>query len=552
MTVRAFTFLAACAVSAVSPALARSASPEEFRPSHDVAAERGPQIFNAVHNAMRQWGSSLHHNGMSYFLATVPEGVLFHHGNSRIESPTDPDWLAYEIEHAEGFARGRMGRPPGGGGPPDGGKPPSPPNFEEVSQLEIFEGDGPQQVIGDHEKTHKQEEVHGYLHVYRTKQPLRFLYVDGMGGGKTNMGTLDSQDYLLRGVGAIRADTVGNKRAPGGPMDEQQRAIDLCKLCKDWQLQGVIRMEAGFEIIKCDFADGLDQIQVLQRPDSGPDRRGELGNLEFMRGLAERYQGIGSTRTIIDYSSMVSAFFFPANLTNPNPKRPDLPRLSNLVDSELSAIKSYLTNVIEERREKPQRTIDWQDVSDLIVGRYADRLEFMAEKIHSISKMSSEVSFLLDVFIDYSEKQEDARISAAIERCTNFYLRSITPETEADDLIHAAFESVTTKICSTLFEVRDLVASDALADGTSLASAIELLRSLITTLGWARFKRCPACAVDEVCLIPMWPFGTIEDYTTPRCTNGTQDRDGENYWGGFRGRPGGPDGKGPWPSAMRE
>lgn len=550
MTVRAFTFLAACVASAISPVLAHSsAGSQEFRPSHDAAAERGPQIFNAVHNAMRQWGSSLHHNGMSYFLAEVPEGVLFHHGNSKIESPTDPDWLAYEIEHAEGFARPRMGRPPGG--PPGGGKPPRPPTPEGAPQLDLVEDGNPQRVIGDHPQTHIAEETHGYLHVYRTSQPLRYLYVDGMGGGKTSMGTLDSQDYLLRGVGSVRENMPGSRTAPGGPMDEQQRAIDLCELCKDWQLEGVIRMEAGFEIIQCNFSVGLEQIQVLQRPESGLDRRGELGNLEFVRGLAERYQGIGSTRTIIDYSSMVSAFFFPANLTNPNPKRPDLPRLSNLADSELSAIKEYLTNTIEERREKPRRIIDWQDVSDLIVGRYADRLEFMAEHIQSISIMSSEISFLLDVFIDYSEKDEGTRISAAVDRCTNFYLRSIRPETEADQLIHTAFKSVTEEICSTLFVVRDVVAAKATVSSSSLTLAVKMLRSLITKLGWARFKRCPACAVNEVCLIPMWPFGTVEDYEAPRCTNGTQDRDGENYWGGFRGRPGGPDGKGPWPAAMQ-
>src|ERR1700712_1779421 len=107
--------------------LAANLHAESFGPSKPHARRRGPEIFNAVHNAMRQWGSSLHHNGMSFFLATVPKGVLLHHGNSSPLSPEDPDWLAYEIEHAENFARGGRGRGPGG--PPGerpGNGPPGP------------------------------------------------------------------------------------------------------------------------------------------------------------------------------------------------------------------------------------------------------------------------------------------------------------------------------------------------------------------------------------------------------------------------------------------
>lgn len=537
------TLLTALAVSVLSPTLAHPPVTEKLGPSQAVAHQRGPEIFNAVHNAMRQWGSSLHHNGMSFFLATVPEGVLFHHGNSREESPTDPDWLAYEIEHAEGFARGGR-RGPGRGPPPRKYKP-----WENL-QLGLTNKESRQHIIDNGSSPGPRDGEPGWLHVYRTTRPLRFLYVDGMGGGKTSLGTLDSQDYLLRGQRTSTEEEPGAKRVVGGgPMGERQRAVDLCKLCENWQLQGVIRMEAGFEIIKCNFSDGLEQIQVLQRPDSGnngPPRRGALGNLELLRGLSERYHDIGSTRTIVDYSSMVSVFFFPVNLTNPDPKRPDLPRLSSTSDAELAAIKTYLTAVIEERRGAPLSGLDWQDITDIIVSRYADRLKFMAEKVDSVETMRDEIRFLLDVFIDYSGKEKDPGIPAAVERCTNFYLRSVTPATKADRLIYTALESVTSQICSTLFRLRELLVTNPNPDESSVAASVDALRSLMDSLKWTRFKRCPPCAIDEVCLIPMWPFGTVEEYNTPRCTNGSDTRSGENYWGDFRGGPDGPhDSRGP-------
>ncbi|KAK7703895.1 hypothetical protein SLS64_008841 [Diaporthe eres] len=548
-----------------------------FGPSQDVAKSRGPQIFNAIHNAMRQWGSSLHHNGMSFYLATVPEGVIFHHGNDNETSPDGPEWLAYEIEHAEGFARGRRGPP--GRGPPGGGRPPPPgghaPSTDDDEELPPRKPMAPsrfdlvlmkdenkkQHTMVDESSSESSDAIDdmegqgGWLHTYRTTRPLRYLYVDGMSGGKTSMGTLDTQDYLLRSDKTTpytmdKPPHMG-KRA-GGPMDERRRADELCEMCYYWDLSGIIRMEAGFEIIHCDFKDGLEQIAALQRPDPSDGDRGPRGgsvsNFEFMRALSERYDGIGSSRTTIDFSSMVSAFFYPVNLTNPDPKRPDLPRLANVTDAELAAIKADLNRVIYEKHDGHNRIVDWQAVTDLVVARYADRFKYMTEKISSASRLLEEINHLLTVYIDYSSKDPD-QIPSAIDRCTNFYLHGISPETEADKFIHAAITTVTSEICTKLFDAREILTNDSTKrDGLeplALPDAMKTIRSLVEYLGWARFKRCSQCDVDEVCMIPMWPFGTKEDYDSPRCANSSSVRgDGENYWGGF-GRPGGGPGKRP-------
>ncbi|POS68508.1 hypothetical protein DHEL01_v213098 [Diaporthe helianthi] len=571
--------LAASTLSLTHAAIADLRLAKGFGPSQDVAKSRGPQIFNAVNNAMRQWGSSLHHNGMSFYLATVPEGVIFHHGNDNKTSPRGPEWLAYEIEHAEGFAHGRRG-PPRGGPPHGGGRPrgddhglsadaiegPRPRPRPQSGGLKIQEGfepvrmrkqDDPQRVMIDETSSESPQAVDdaqphgGWLHTYRTTRPLQYLYVDGMSGGKTSMGTLDTQDYLLRSdkTTSYALDEPPHMgRRAGGPMDERRRASELCDMCYYWDLSGVIRMEAGFEIIHCDFQDGLEEIQALQRSDPKDGERGRGGavaNFEFIRALSERYDGIGSSRTTVDFSSMVSAFFYPVNLSNPDPKRPDLPRLANVTEAELAAIKADLNRVIAERQDEHKHAIDWQGVTDLVVARYADRLKYMVDKVHSASRLLDEINHLLMVHIDHSGKDPDP-IPPAINRCTDFYLHGISPRTQADSLIHIAIKSVTSEICTRLFEARNVLINRSTTghgmEQLALNDAMGTISFLVDHLSWARFKRCSHCDVDEVCVIPMWPFGTKEDYVSPRCANSSSLRgDGESYWGSF-GRPWRPDG----------
>ncbi|CAH0020538.1 unnamed protein product [Clonostachys rhizophaga] len=807
-----------------------------LKPSKDIAKDRAPQIFNSVHDSMRQWGSSLHHNGVSFFLATVPEGVLLYHGNNRPESPTEPDWLAYEIEHAEQFAMSR-GPPPGKDKARAERRNPFfnlNPVDTETQQHILNTGDKEPQMPDDDEK-----KKGGWLHVYKTTRALPFLYIDGMSGGKTEMGTLDSQDYLLRN----KTQEDEPSQPHRGPMGEGTRARELCELSTSWGLQGVIRMEAGFEIIKCDFKDGLEEIQTLQRPvrDSdgvlmllervlmgqvatvlmalgsgqvmalmgqtasvqmvldtglvmgrmvldvfltmaqtvlaglimvlmaprstlmdlhvgrvrerdlgqgipratvkmglitrhhlaalglglvllllpvllvhdaarmapniyphgqtiglvsvhdtpkmvpsilhhhlriglglvrlllaihqmevsshrqkvishGPDtlmavlktclkiqlkevpdrgpgllhvnlktslnthhhmalghgqnslhaapridpnihhhrlgigpglvlpdalkmdlstrhqevrnhgqdiplaaqrrpsrgpghgpgngRGGSISSFEFLRGISNRYDGIGSTRTILDYSSMVSAYFFPVNLTNPDPKRPDLPRLTNLSDDELKHIRGVIGDVAKERLDGKAPIINWQDVADLIVKRYAERLQFMTQKGTSSKRISDEANFMLDTFIDYSTEEKSQDNSGSISRCSSLYLQPIKPKTTADELIYSAFEEVLSQICTTLFKVRDISLVAQQNEDYALPTAVGTLQSLLNYLKWASFKRCPPCGVDEVCLIPMWPFGTVDAYEHPQCVKSTDGRgDGESYWGDRPGPP---------------
>jgi hypothetical protein len=192
-------------------------------------------IFNAIHSSMRQWGSSLNHNGVSYFPATVPKGTDFYHGTSSNVSITGMEWLAFEPEHALIFARGRRGRP----------------LLKDARFSRLLTG-ASQQML----EIEPEEDKLGFLHTYTTNKELHLLYIDGMSAGKTDNGTLDSQDHVLLNT------TDGNLR-----WGEYERAKGLCDLAShEWegQVDGFIRLEAGFEIILCNFSESLDVKRITR------------------------------------------------------------------------------------------------------------------------------------------------------------------------------------------------------------------------------------------------------------------------------------------------
>ncbi|TVY24562.1 Uncharacterized protein LHYA1_G006282 [Lachnellula hyalina] len=430
---------------------------DSYGPSIEIARENGPQIFNALHSSLRQWGSSLKHNGMSYFPASIPADTILYHGARAQDPVKGMEWLAFEIEHAELFARSMGVRPPGGG--PPGGRPPggrrpgvpergTPPD-EEVSEWRLvppYDVDINQDASeSPHRVPPPNKEMPGYLHEYRTKRELScLLYLDGMSAGKTSMGTLDTQDVVLR-----------NNTNSTTPWDDYQRARDLCDLGVEWGLEGFIRMEGGFELILCNFTDGLDFLSARKRPKyDQPEAYNEMFQLEYSRGIAARFQGLPASRLTIDRSSMVSAFFYPLNLTNPDELRPELPRLVSSESEVIARLRSDLRQVMSADKSLQRNNIDWQGVVDLIVTRYSDRLQFMASQKATQRGIQSEINLLLSNFIDYNSTVD---VRTAKKICAMHYLQSIYPKTTQDYLIYEAVLSVSREICNTLFEVRDII-----------------------------------------------------------------------------------------------
>ncbi|WQF81006.1 hypothetical protein CDEST_06020 [Colletotrichum destructivum] len=571
-----------------------SSSYSDFAPSPEHARENAVHIFNAVHSAMRQWGSSLHHNGLGLIPATVPRGTLMYHGTRSNSTPEGFEWLAFEMEHSENFARSwRKGRgtpppkPPGKGK----GKPPPPrrPHGGEPI-IPMMEGQKPLGGGNDDERPPRgpggpNEPVRGYFHTYRANRDLKLLYLDGMAAGKTGMGTLDTQDTLLRDL----------DEAPG--FGEYDRAKEICEVVKAWGLDGVIRMEIGFEAIYCDFFDGLDLVSVMRRPWSDQVEGGDgRGLFDWARAVAQRYDGIGGGRVRLGFGGMVNGLWYPLNVSNPNGRR-DMPRLGRLAREEREVVLGRIEEIVKGAAWSDGK-VDWQGVADLIVTRFGDRIEAIAddEAVVEDEAFLSQVLGVTNTFVDYpwdefdsvaavqrgqreeKEEVEEGYVREARGRCVAHYLEPATAWrdewTREDEMIYVAISAVAERICGDLFDVRGLVldaapelagavseadvvaamaaaatsrrgSEDADADGDAadeLAGAVrrgrETIRTLKGDLGWSLWKRCkPGCGVAEICFVAMWPFGLKDDHYRPSCQNrsaledrGARYGDEERYW----------------------
>ncbi|KAI9925582.1 hypothetical protein ASPWEDRAFT_41700 [Aspergillus wentii DTO 134E9] len=456
-------------------------------------------VFNAIQDSMRQWGSSLHHNGMSFFLATVPAGTQFYHGDASSDPVTGREWLAFEPEHAMVFARSHLGPPPPPSDKADGErqKPLSPPP-------------PPPKDDGNDEP--------GWLHTYIAAKNLRLLYVDGMSAAKTTNGTLDLQDLVLFN------GTLGTEN----PMQERARADLFCKMAREtWgdRLDGLLRMEAGFEIILCSFERDLKEVRVTQtkRQEKGKGKGGKPGmpgGDTWIKAITARYGGIGGDRVRINQEDFVTAYNYGLDLFPGNESK--LPRLSHLPLESLQPIRADLHNLIMNH-DTAEPSFNWQSIADMVVERYAHSLHYLiSPSITTTSHLHAELERLLAPFIDYSARN----VIVEADRCANQFIPAQAP---TEGTASRAVQSIAHTICQSLLRAWE---------ETDFEDAVAGLRNLVEYLSWSTWKECRGCADNEVCVIPIWPMGTVEDYESPKCKDATKpEDDGTRYWGGH-GPPG--------------
>jgi hypothetical protein len=491
-------------------------------------------IFNSLHSSMRQWGSSWHHNGMSFYLASVPEGTQFYHGTRSEYRVNGTEWLAFEPEHALNFARVShgKGRGPGGpgGGPPGGGPPPLPMRKEIMKK-------GKQEILHDSaaDKAGVEEEAEewGYLHTYVTNKDLRLLYIDGLSAGKTDMGTTDSGDRIfLRDQDlSLPEKDPSHSSGPGG---EYARAVLGCDIAKnEWndRIDGILRAEAGFEIILCDFARDLDVVRInaAKKEDDSFPPAGFGNSGYFYRAIAARFDGIGGERVHVNYDNFVTAFTYE-DLDLFNGGENEMPRLDQFSADELQPIRDDLTRFVLEH-DIAEPSFNWQSIVDMIVTKYSNLLMFYAsDEIDSLRSLQGNITTLFLSFID--GRVRDA--AAETERCAAQFTspsnhlaprQKVNANTLAADVVY----DVSYSICSALRSV---------LDDTDFAVAKARITGLVEYLAWTTWKECKTkCGYNQACFIPIWPFGTVEDRLNPQCKDGTDDPrggSGERYWrGGF-------------------
>ncbi|OJJ57932.1 hypothetical protein ASPSYDRAFT_1178408 [Aspergillus sydowii CBS 593.65] len=442
-------------------------------------------IFNAIHASMRQFGSSLHHNGMSFFLASVPQGIQLYHGSPSPDLLKEVGWMAFEPEHAMVFAqpaRGRRSR----------GIKTSPDQSEQVP-------------LAASEQT--AENRSGYLHSYRTAKDLRLLYIDGTSAGKSRVGTLDSQDRILFN------DTI----SPGGVGMEEVRARTVCHIAKNtWQgrIDGVIRMAAGFEIILCDPEVNLVPVRVMPVKDGKGKPRQKPA--ELMRAVMSRFNGIGGERVRLIYDHFVTAYTHPLDLFPLEDNKG--PRLQHLSTESLEPLRDNLTDLVMEH-DVNAGTVNWQAIADLVADKYAPLLRGLIGKDkprhHQKKKINPSVA-ITTIMAPF----DGPDIDESVLLCASQFVS--TPDGDSP-LAHQAVYTVSHRICSTLLELRDET------DKEVVHSAI---RELMVYLDWTAWKECRGCKDTEFCAVPVWPQGSQEDHDTPKCQRFTKAyQAGGDYWG---------------------
>lgn len=527
--------------------------------STTAQTQNANHIFNAIHSSMRQWGSSLNHNGMSLFLATVPQGTLFYHGTHEADRINGTEWLTFEPEHAAQFARCRREPHSGMGGPPeppyideDGDNQRRPPdNFQRRPKFMSWQHGGRKQDLKpgrvDEERTpshpahqraragvhidqepfndelgaEKEEDCHGYLHTYKPEHDLRLLYIDGQSGAKSSRGTLDMQDVVLLRKNPPRftsnpqspsQEELSKRKHPRGPMNEGYRAEKLCELAQnEWQdrVDGFLRMELGFEIILCDFERHLNVERIAQvKPSGGKGGRESGDSLSYYQAVASRFDGIGGNRVHINYDTFITLFAVEGAVSFDNEGFPRSRNETNV----LAAVSETITEMVLRKHEN--RSFDWQAVVDMIVARYSDRIEYLASgELKDLACLQAEIDRALRPFIDYS----DRNTTNEIHRCSSQYTSGLPRPTS---LAARAIANVTTTICTVMIEASE---SEVYTD------ALHTVRDLKRWLAWSTWKRCRGCSNHEVCFIPIWPMGGQEDYDSPQCvSNMSQTRRG--YW----------------------
>ncbi|CAI4796035.1 CPI_1c_G0052360.mRNA.1.CDS.1 [Saccharomyces cerevisiae] len=213
----------------------------------DIDFDNSTAIFNSIRAALRQSPSDIHPVGVSYFPAVIPKGTLMYHAGSKV--PTTFEWLVMDHEFSYSFGlrspsygrkslerrHGRFGNGTNGDHPK--GPPPPPPDEK---------GRGSQKML-----------------TYRAARDLnKFLYLDGASAAKTDSGEMDTQLMLSNVIKEKLnlTDDGENER-----MAERLYAARICKWGKPFGLDGIIRVEVGFEVVLCDFsADNVELVSMLE------------------------------------------------------------------------------------------------------------------------------------------------------------------------------------------------------------------------------------------------------------------------------------------------
>lgn len=436
------------------------------------AVNNANHIFNSIYSATRLWESRTNSKGMSFFLASIPKGTHLYHGSGSKEPRQGMEWLGFEPELALYFSHQSGSR--------------------ESRQRDSYLDRSAQQPLSESQDV-TSKMAPAYLHTYLAARDLRLLYIDGLTGNLE--GEADSQDRILFNDTIDYERKVGDPNLGGSPQ-EQQRAIELCRMIKeDWndRIDGVVRIddskminEMWLELILCSFErdlklDYITQTKPQEKNLPGlslrePDDQREdedFATLQDIPGhdpnidLTRFYRRLGQ-RVRVDFDNFVSAYVYDIDLF---PNNSSQPQLRHIPLDKLYPIRQDITSLINNH-EPSSNAVDWQAIADTIVFQYSDELHTLAAgNFSSLQSLRDKVEALLEPFIDYGKLSSSQIV---IDRCADEWIPSTASR---DSLGGRAVRSIAQRICYTL-------TSALINNSKDLEIVVTSFEDLVSYLQW--------------------------------------------------------------------
>ncbi|KAJ3919203.1 hypothetical protein F5877DRAFT_11945, partial [Lentinula edodes] len=356
-----------------------------------------PYLFNDLYSLLIHWPNTFHPNGHTIIPGVIEPYTLLYHARKDAQiPPPSPEWLAFDPEMSYAVMATKIPGPT-------------------------------------------------YMYTYRTTKLVKVLYFNGMSAA-WGEGWLDTQYSVLTGKGK----TNGSRNNEVSLWDDYGRAKGLCQWGKQRDIEGIVRMNAGFSLNitppgtpearrSFPFPSNVDlnklpvdelPLQPPRGPGRGPGRGrrpggghgpwgfdmaplARTGNLEWLRA-ASRYHSTVQPHLSLSYHQMVS-FYHPRYRSLVPSRSGKLMQehflWEHVSDDDVGTFLDELDSVI--RADLPGTSFDWQAAAMDIVTFWADRIaqiQNLLEAVNSTSNLTHIVTTVqqlsyspLDPFIAYGE-----------------------------------------------------------------------------------------------------------------------------------------------------
>ncbi|KAG6811477.1 hypothetical protein H0H92_007249 [Tricholoma furcatifolium] len=466
-------------------------------------------VFDTVNSLLQHWPNTRYRNGHNLVPGIVPFGTLLYHGTRSSDVPAVPEWLATDPEHSYMFCMGS----------PDAGC---------------------------------------WHHTYVATRPLNVLYFDGSSAAKMEGGSMDTQDLVW--LGEVRPDQTGQER---------KRINGLCDWGKKFGLDGFVRMEMDFEIMYCDFKDGLQPVSKLKlatsRPVRGPPppdtppmdffTNAPTNSARFDVAVLEagswHNHYPGDPRIQLDLSRLISFYdtdLVPSLIASRFNQTRFAHRLLNISSYDAQEVTKVLKGSLKPIHNSG---IDWKGLFRVITLRYADRLEMLQHYLNTTEAevasrtplqtatlLVQEIRVILTPYLLHSvapqpskEPDDKSWAEPVFRYCATTHTEFIaststtTLLTPSERLLLKAVRGTTREICRVIVKVWAEAVAEGLDPFLRPSEAPEIMisdderlpailqgwradiNSLISWLDWSIWIKCrPACGIEEMCYLPTWPF----------------------------------------------